>query len=113
MRKEKSVLIAAIILTASLNSTRIAQAVAPSTETLRLMNPYWYAEWLDAGGYSDKFYWGPSPRHNVSERHEMLSGEWGAAIYCDDVGTAQNTAARGGQTSLPVVVWAKILLIAR
>jgi len=57
-----------------------------------------------ASGYSDWMYWGyQEPRHPYPQ-HEMLSGEWGAAIYCDDVGTAQNTIPGGGHEKLPIEV---------
>ncbi len=43
---------------------------------------------LDAAGYSDDgFYYGPSPSHPVSGYHELLSGEWGAAVYYDGIHT--------------------------
>jgi len=87
-------IILVIIPIASLCSTQIANAVDPSTEHLWLSNPYWRAgriEWneggFDAAGFSDKFWWGTSPRHNFTE-HEMLWGEWAAAIYYDGIATA-------------------------
>jgi len=87
MRKVKTVVVVAILVGVSLGSTNVTQAVVPSAEILELRNPYWRAEWIDAAGYSDKFYWGPSPRHDVSGEHEMLSGEWGAAIYYTGIST--------------------------
>lgn len=79
-------IIAVIIPIASLCSIQIANAVDPSTEHLWLSNPYCRAgriEWneggFDAAGFSDKFWWGTSPRHNFTE-HEMLWGEWAVAI---------------------------------
>jgi hypothetical protein len=41
---------------------------------------------FDAAGYSDYILWGQSPRHTHGF-HEMLSGEWGAAIYYDGIHT--------------------------
>ena len=68
-------------------ATRISEAVEPSSETLGLSNEYWQCQAIDTAGYSDKFWWGPSPRHNHPGYHEMLSGEWGAAIYYDGIAT--------------------------
>ncbi len=48
--------------------------------------PYFYAT-VDSAGYSDAFYYGPSDLHSVDRFHELLSGEWGAAIYYDGIGT--------------------------
>lgn len=42
---------------------------------------------FDAGGYSDWWIWGESPRHYYG-RHELLSGEWAAAIYYDGIETS-------------------------
>jgi hypothetical protein len=67
--------------------TRAAQGAEPSSQWLQLSNDYWHVQLIDTAGYSDKFYWGASPRHNVEDEHEMLSGEWGAAIYYDGIGT--------------------------
>ena len=36
-------------------------------------------------GYSDGFYWGYSNRHPYTS-HEMLSGEWAAAIWWNNCG---------------------------
>lgn len=41
---------------------------------------------FDAGGFSDWWYWGASPRHEHLQ-HEMLSGEYAAAIYYDGIRT--------------------------
>lgn len=45
--------------------------------------PYFFAT-MDAAGYSDWIYYGPSPDH-ADAYHEVLSGEWGAAIYYDGI----------------------------
>lgn len=42
---------------------------------------------FDAGGYSDWWDWAPSERHDYFVMHEMLSGEYGAAIYYDGIDT--------------------------
>jgi fimbrial isopeptide formation D2 family protein len=47
--------------------------------------PYFYGD-MDAAGYSDWIWYGPSPIHDYSY-HEVLSGEWGAAIYYDGIDT--------------------------
>jgi hypothetical protein len=49
----------------------------------QITSPYWDAL-LDAAGYGDEFYWGNSPYHPHT-RHELLSGEWAAAIYYDGI----------------------------
>jgi uncharacterized repeat protein (TIGR01451 family) len=48
--------------------------------------PYFYAK-LDAAGFSDGIWYGRSPIHPY-EYHELLSGEWAAAIYYDGIDTA-------------------------
>ena len=65
----------------------MAEGGAPSTQGLTLSNPYW-GMILDAAGYSDYIGWGYSPRPHVTG--EMLSGEWGAAIYYDGISTSPN-----------------------
>jgi uncharacterized repeat protein (TIGR01451 family) len=47
--------------------------------------PYFYGD-MDAAGYSDWIWYGPSPIHDHGY-HEVLSGEWGAAIYYDGIDT--------------------------
>lgn len=47
--------------------------------------PYFYGD-MDAAGYSDWIWYGPSPIHD-HDYHELLSGEWGAAIYYDGIDT--------------------------
>ena len=47
--------------------------------------PYFYAT-LDAAGYSDWIFYGQSPIHPYPY-HELLCGEWGAAIYYDGIPT--------------------------
>jgi len=86
--------ITAIVTVGVICSTQVSNAAKPADKYLSLTNPYWRAgriEYNQAGfdtaGYSDKFWWGLSPRHPYSE-HEMLSGEWGAAIYYDGIATA-------------------------
>lgn len=87
MAQRKNILIVIVTLTISLASTRILYAISPSTEILNLSNPYWSAT-FDAAGYADYFSWGPSPRHEVESAHEMLSGEWAAAIYYNGISTS-------------------------
>ena len=48
--------------------------------------PYFYGT-FDAGGFSDWIYYGRSTIHQYSY-HEVLSGEWGAAIYYDGIDTS-------------------------
>jgi hypothetical protein len=62
---------------------------APSTKKLQLDNPYWKFM-SDAAGYTDDYIiWDTTPRH-PHPGHEMLSGEWGAAIYYNGIGTEPN-----------------------
>ena len=68
----------------------ICLAVLPSTEFVYLGCPSWQAE-FDSAGYSDCFYWGYSVFHQY-DSHEMLSGEWAAAIYYDGIDTNSNQA---------------------
>jgi len=76
----------------------IANADMPSSETLTIGNntaypndtsikkPYFYAE-IDSAGYSDVIFYGRSPILHPHPYHELLSGEWGAAIYYDGIVT--------------------------
>ena len=64
---------------------QIAGATPPSEVEMYLITPYWDAK-VDAAGYGDEFYWGYSPYHPHT-RHELLSGEWAAAIYYDGIET--------------------------
>jgi len=65
-----------------------ANALDPSDQKITLTCPYWTAT-VDAAGYGDLFYWGNSPYHPHSS-HELLSGEWAAAIYYDGIATDSN-----------------------
>ncbi|MCX5636986.1 MAG: hypothetical protein NTX52_04740 [Planctomycetota bacterium] len=42
---------------------------------------------FDAAGYSDGIYYGQTDIHNFG-LHEVLSGEWGAAVYYDGINTS-------------------------
>ena len=82
-----------MVLIAMICSTEVTKGAKPSEKFLWLSNPYWRVgaindPGLDAAGFSDKFYWGASPpslRHAAAYEHEMLSGEWAAAIYYDGI----------------------------
>jgi hypothetical protein len=84
-----------MVLIAMICSTEVSKGAKPSEKFLWLSNPYWRVgaindPGLDAAGFSDKFYWGASPpslRHAAAYEHEMLSGEWAAAIYYDGIAT--------------------------
>jgi len=56
-----------------------------SSYTTNNVKPYFHAS-LDYGGYSDWIYYQQSTLHPYSS-HELLSGEWGAAIYYDGIDT--------------------------
>jgi hypothetical protein len=60
----------------------------PSSEPFTLTFPYGDVT-IDAGGYADIFHWSLSPYHPHGS-HELLSGEWGAAIYYDGNPKAPN-----------------------
>lgn len=65
--------------------------IGDTTNSYEQTPPYFWGR-FDAGGYSDDgIYYGPSPIHgedqNVYGYHELLSGEWGAAIYYDGIDT--------------------------
>ncbi len=67
-----------VLLFSSLGFSEVAQAVDPSEQVLHMGSPVSYGE-FDAGGYADWWWWGPSARHGY-QYHEMLSGEWAAAL---------------------------------
>jgi uncharacterized repeat protein (TIGR01451 family) len=48
--------------------------------------PPYFTAIMDAGGYSDGIYYGQSEIHEYGY-HEVLSGEWGAAISYDNIDT--------------------------
>ncbi len=54
----------------------------------KIQSDYWNAK-FDGAGFGDEFYWGNSPYHPHSS-HELLSGEWAAAIYYDGISTSPN-----------------------
>jgi len=62
---------------------------APSDWHVMIGSPYFYGD-FDAAGYSDWIWWGPSPDHNVTAYHEVLSGEYGAALYYNGISTDPN-----------------------
>jgi hypothetical protein len=53
--------------------------------------PYFYAT-INSAGYSDEFLYGKSPTHSHGGYHELLSGEWAAAVYYDGIGTQDQKA---------------------
>ena len=81
--KKYHVILALIIM----SFCSVSYGQSPSSEFLYVGSPYFYSE-IDAAGYSDWIYWGPSPRHDKTEQyHEVLSGEWGGAVYYEGVDT--------------------------
>lgn len=52
-----------------------------------LSDKTFFYTFLDTAGYTDAILYGRSPIHNESF-HELLSGEWAAAIYYDGIDTA-------------------------
>jgi len=61
-------------------------ALTIGLDTNSQIHPYFYGK-FDDGGFSDWIWYNPSPEHPVSGNHEVLSGEWGAAIYYDGIDT--------------------------
>jgi hypothetical protein len=61
----------------------IAFGTLPADRFVYLGNSIWQAE-FDTGGYSDCIYRGVSLRHPYGS-HEVLSGEYGCAIYYDQI----------------------------
>ena len=68
----------------------VIYATPPSEGTVYLYtpspypNPRVFDATLDAAGYSDVINWGFSDYHPY-DSHELLSGEWGAAIYYNGI----------------------------
>ena len=83
-----------LLLISSMITT--SMATDPSDETFTIGDdtpltdeaPYFYGT-FDAAGFSDIIYWGDSPNHGCNY-HEVLSGEWGAAIFYDSISTEPN-----------------------
>lgn len=68
---------------------QVANATSIWQQTITLTCPYWDAK-VDAAGYGDYFNWWESPYH-PHESHELLSGEWAAAIYYDGIDTGDSS----------------------
>jgi len=64
----------------------VSAALRPQDKFVLLASPHWFAK-FDGGGFCDWWHWGESDLHPVSGYHEMLSGEWAAAIYYDGIVT--------------------------
>jgi len=62
---------------------------APSDWHVMIGAPNFYGD-LDAGGYSDWIWWGYEPNHHPYSYHEVLSGEYGAALYYNSISTEPN-----------------------
>ena len=76
-----------LFLLSLINSTSIA--AYPSASSLTLDCPYFYST-LDAAGYSDVIYWGGNTINHPHDFHEVLSGEWGSAIFYDNIASEPN-----------------------
>lgn len=63
----------------------------PKAGEFELNSPYWYIL-FDRAGYVDITEWYPSPLHDFGP-HEMLTGDWAAAVYYDGIDTSSNQAA--------------------
>lgn len=74
-----------------------SMATNPSQQTLTIGDtsssddeaPHFYG-YMDAAGYSDVIMWGYEPNHHPHSYHEVLSGEWGAAIFYNGIQTEPN-----------------------
>jgi hypothetical protein len=87
-----------IILTALYFNGSIIYAF--STFDLETSTPVNFYARLDAGGYSDVIKWGWSNYHPYG-LHELLSGEWGAAIYYNGISTSPNAMWLTNQFLVP------------
>ena len=63
--------------------------------------PYFHGK-IDSAGFSDWIWYGKSPNHPYGS-HELLSGEWGAAIYYDNIDT--NPIVSGNPNSPLKSMW--------
>ncbi len=86
MRKIKRSVVV-LLLAWGMATVPICFANVPSSDSLYIGSPAWFAR-FDSGGYCDWYNWGESDIHEVGTYHEMLSGEWGAAIYYDGIESA-------------------------
>lgn len=74
----------------------MVMAYRPSEQTLTIGDNYGYDQAphfygvFDAAGFSDGIYWGYEPNHHPYSYHEVLSGEYGSAIFYDDISTEPN-----------------------
>jgi len=77
-----------------------AQAPPPSSSLALMSNPHWNTA-LNSAGYADFFFWNNAPGHPYAG-HEMLSGEWAAAIHYNGVNNSglDPTAPAGTATWL-------------
>ncbi|HEX40735.1 MAG TPA: LamG domain-containing protein [Phycisphaerales bacterium] len=87
MCARNTIVIVGFLLGWSAVGVSIASAEAPSGAAVYIGSPSWYAQ-FDGAGYCDWCLWGESDGHEVEDYHEMLSGEWGAAIYYDGIESA-------------------------
>jgi hypothetical protein len=90
----------------------VIYATPPSQSELRLYTPSWAGildVYLDAAGYSDEIDWGLSDYHPYGS-HELLSGEWGAAIYYDGISTSPNAMWLSDQFIFPTWTQTRVLM---
>jgi hypothetical protein len=66
--------------------TQNADAAKPSEAYQSWINCDYWDTIFDAAGYTDEMNWGNSPYHPHTY-HELMSGEWAAAIYYDGIAT--------------------------
>jgi parallel beta-helix repeat protein len=53
--------------------------------------PYWYID-IDQAGYVDYTWYYQSPRHQVESAHEMMTGDWAAAVWYQGIKQGSNQA---------------------
>jgi hypothetical protein len=75
------IILLSIVVCFLVNSDSFAST--PSQYAIEIGDPNWFGD-FDAAGYSDWIWYGPSASHPYAY-HEILSGDWGAAVYYDSI----------------------------
>ena len=97
--KRTIVIAATVVCLVALSPMASAQG-PPSSTFATMSNPYWYTS-LNSAGYTDWVIYGQTPCHPYGA-HEMLSGEWAAAVHYTGVANSglDGTAPAGTATWL-------------
>ncbi len=88
MRRRNLALLVALFSVWSMANVRVSAAMRPQDKFVLLASPHWFAK-FDGGGFCDWYHWGGAGLSECHpyDYHEMLSGEWAAAIYYDGIAT--------------------------